>query len=232
VTDITFPTYPKINSLWKRNPKGNLVLPGQFASRAIRDLKDAVWYWAEKIDGMNIRFYWDGARVHLGGRTDNAQFSDHIRNSLMALIDIDAWRAEFGDTHVIVFGEGYGAGIQKGGGYRDTPGFITFDIQMGGHWGINQSCPFIGHGSMSAVAHRLGFDVVKTLDCTTVLDAWDKMENRFYESTYPGHELEGIVGRPEQPFYLREAVRMTPVMCKMKYVDVDQLPPKPTLDGA
>lgn len=41
---------------------------------------------------------------------------------------------EFEGRPVTFYGEGYGAGIQKGGGYSQEKRFILFDIRVDHHW--------------------------------------------------------------------------------------------------
>ena len=43
-----------------------------FRDPAFEYLKDLKWQGFEKLDGTNVRIYWDGYRVSTHGRTDNA----------------------------------------------------------------------------------------------------------------------------------------------------------------
>ena len=74
----------------------------------------------QKIDGTNIRVMWQDGKLKLGGRTDNANIPADLVQLLYEAIDVRKLRDTFGDTPVIIYGEGYGAGIQKGGGYGKT----------------------------------------------------------------------------------------------------------------
>ena len=44
--------YPKINTLWKRDIKGNII-DGEFSCLEFVNIKN--WYITEKIDGTNVR---------------------------------------------------------------------------------------------------------------------------------------------------------------------------------
>lgn len=209
------PAYPKINSLWKRDQdKHNIIIPGDFAQLEFEDLKHARWTWTEKIDGTNIRIFWDGATVNIGGRTDNANIPAPLYSALTNIVAKIDFAQQFGyGTPVTLFGEGYGAGIQKGGGYRSTPSFILFDVVVGGI--------YLTRDSLLDVAAELGLDPVHSYGVGTLLDAWDGMVDREWVSTFPDHELEGIVGRPVSRFYIYTGHSISPLLCKMKYRDID-----------
>jgi hypothetical protein len=228
LTELEFGTgYPKINAIWKRNPKGNRVIPGAYASPWFEELMHARWVWAEKIDGTNIGFRWlpTEDRVIICGKTANASFPGDLIEKIEWIANPEVFRRMFGDTHVKVFGEGFGPGIQQnGGGYRPDKGFILFDVQKGTEAGLTPSSPFLGGGPLHNVAEGLGVEIVKVIDTCTLAQAWSHMVDREYESTYPNHVLEGVVGRPETPYYVRTGNDdLKLVQCKLKYVDVDAL---------
>ena len=61
--------YPKINSLYKRDPeKGNNIILGDFSLPEFFYLKDLLRECTEKIDGTNTRIFFDGHTVSFGGR--------------------------------------------------------------------------------------------------------------------------------------------------------------------
>lgn len=216
------PAYPKINTLWKRDfSNHDIVIPGQFAQTEFEDLRGARWEWTEKIDGTNIRLYrtvtdpgiQGGTQVTIGGRTDRANIPAPLYKALepiAARIRDFAWND---DTPVTVFGEGYGAGIQQGGGYREKPGFIVFDIKIGDVYLARETVQNIASGLELETVHSYG---IMTLD-----EAWIHMCYREFETTYKEHELEGIVGRPVSRFYVYKNGHLAPLLCKMKYRDID-----------
>jgi hypothetical protein len=128
--------YPKIETLWNRDEKTFRVTPGDFRFAEAEAVKR--WSVTEKIDGTNIRVLLqpDGA-IKFGGRTENAQLPANLLQYLVATFTAPAMQAAFPaeQSEVLLFGEGYGAGIQKnGGGYRVTPGFRLFDVLVGEWW--------------------------------------------------------------------------------------------------
>lgn len=92
----------------------------------------------KKIDGMNIRIYWDGHRVSFYGWTNNAQIPSALANRLSNLFLGEAneqlFEQRFGETEVIFFGEGYGGKIQSGGAYKKEQDFILFDVMLNGEY--------------------------------------------------------------------------------------------------
>jgi hypothetical protein len=68
----------------------------------------------------------------------------------------------FGEaTDVVLFGEGYGGGIQKGGGkYREDNGFILFDVWTDGWW--------LRRESVEQIAHDIGCKCVPIVPGTSI----------------------------------------------------------------
>ena len=63
--------YPKINSLYKRDPeKGNNIILGDFSLPEFFYLKDLLWECTEKIDGTNTAYSsTDRPSASVGART-------------------------------------------------------------------------------------------------------------------------------------------------------------------
>jgi hypothetical protein len=95
------------------------------------------WHVTQKIDGMNIRIKLDDPPPDTGGygelhtimgRTDKAQLPGDLVSHINELLPDSYRELVYPMCDVWLYGEGYGAGIQKGGHYRDDKGFILFDI--------------------------------------------------------------------------------------------------------
>lgn len=215
------PTYPKIHTLWKRDSK-NRIIVGDFARDEFQELAHASFVWTEKLDGTNTRFYWNGSSVTIGGRTDNANWNPRVLAELEKIANPYAFESVFGLKHVVLYGEAFGAGIQKGGGYSENVLFRPFDLRVGTEEGITYNSPFTGRHKVKGIADALGVEPVEVLGVYSLKDAWYGMERGDFRSTYPGHELEGIVGRPETPFYVANGESLTPVLVKMKYRDLTE----------
>ncbi len=190
--------YPKIETLFKRDPetKHRTLLEGQYANPAFEYLVDCQWRLTEKVDGTNIRIMIDHyGVVRYGGRTDHAQIQTALLQVLMDMFEPmrPMLHAEFPGGDTTLYGEGYGAKIQKGGGnYRQDLGFVLFDVMVGRWW--------LEHENVQKVAYVMGLDTVPVLGCGCTLDdmedmvkggmwsRWSTDANQFYG--------EGIVARP------------------------------------
>src|SRR5208283_5406540 len=100
------PTYPKINGIWKRTDKGKVII-GDYSTPELHYLRHGQWMWTEKIDGTNIRLHFDGERVLIGGKTDNATIPAPLHEYLTATQpDLTTWEEKF-DGPVTIYGEGF-----------------------------------------------------------------------------------------------------------------------------
>ena len=103
-------TYEKIETIFNRDTTGTkkLIL-GDFRNETVEFLKDTEWVFTEKIDGTNIRIYWDGHKVEFGGRTDNAEIPRPLLDSLNKIFGTteaeELFEQTFGEKNVILFGE-------------------------------------------------------------------------------------------------------------------------------
>ena len=207
---MSFPTYHKIDSVFKRDPETRFktFLLGEYANPVFEYLVDNEWVWTEKIDGTNIRLYWDGESVHIGGRTNNAQIPSFL---IQRLNEIRPWIAEvFDETPgVLLFGEGYGAKIQKGGGLYKPDGvdFILFDVSVGG--------VVLERENVLDIAGRLGIDTVPVVGTGSIHDAIEWVKEG-HPSRIGTAKAEGLVMRPAVEVCDRMGRR---IITKLKFKD-------------
>lgn len=189
--------YHKIQSVYLRDPatKHKTFLIGQWSEPAFGYLCSSQWTWTEKIDGTNIRIMWDGFSIRYGGRTDDAQMPAFLVERLRNLFDKGLGEC-FPDlepgTEVCLYGEGYGAKIQKGGG-RYIPGgvdFILFDVKVG-H-------VYLERPNVEDVAAKLGLRVVPIIGGGNLFDAIEFTRAGYKSPTAQDatYEAEGLVLRP------------------------------------
>ena len=205
--------YHKIETLFERDEKTKKLIMGKFRNPTVEYLKDNIWQFTEKVDGTNIRIYWDGHKVQFGERTDNAQIPAHLINRLNDLFGGETneqlFEQKFGETEVELFGEGYGVKIQNGGLYRDDVDFILFDVMINGNYQPRES--------VEDIAKYFGIDIVPIVLEGTLQDGVDYvLNNRKSVVAKNGAEIEGVVGRPKLELNDRTGKRC---IVKIKYRD-------------
>ena len=206
--------YASIQNVHFRNKETHKIEPSKFSREEFDALSDIEWRCHEKIDGTNIRILWDGETMEVRGRSDNAQLHGGLLVTLGNIFNEEVLEDAFPDLEpgciICIYGEGYGAGIQKGGGYMKDgqgQGFVCFDIKIGRWWltarSVNELClkmgvqrvPFLGSG-----------------------DLWDAINfgKQKFESALGDTAAEGVVARPVVDLFMRNGDR---VICKIKHKD-------------
>lgn len=186
-------TYHKIETVFNRDIEGSKrLIEGDYRSDAIRFVADLPWQFTEKIDGTNIRIMWDGHKITYGGRTEQASIPAHLMNKLLELFGNEEteqlFEQTFGEKQVILFGEGYGAKIQKGGGlYRSDASFILFDVWINGN--------YQPRAMVEQAAKQFGLECVPIIFEGTIDEAVSFVKTKPM-STIGKAPMEGLVGRP------------------------------------
>lgn len=195
--------YHKIETLYERDEKTFKVNPSILKNRVYDLIK--YWRWTEKIDGTNVRAIWDHEqkRVTFGGKTDNAQLHADLVKHLYETVSPEKLAEVFPDTWAVIYGEGYGAGIQKGGGdYAATKKFIVFDVLVGGKWWLSWE-------NTCDVAQRLGLDVVPYIGEGTLEVATEVVRAGFASRLNDGKkQAEGLVGRTTEALFDKKGHRL------------------------
>jgi len=210
----TLNEYHKIDTIFKRDQKGNL-LTGQYSCPEFEYLKDNLWFFTEKVDGTNVRVMWDGAALRFGGKTDNAQMPVVLMEKLQQLFSAERMAEVFVKQQpdeileVCLYGEGYGAKIQKGGGnyIPNNVNFVLFDVKAGRWW--------LTREAIDEIAEKLTLRVVPTIGSGTLADAV-KMAQDGFTSRWGDFLAEGIVLRPSVELFGRAGQR---IITKIKHRD-------------
>ena len=190
--------YPKIETLFERD--GNFKVTAKLRNQSYGIIK--TWQFTEKIDGTNIRLIWNDGKFSIGGRTGNAQLPADLIQSLYEKIDINKFKEIFPETNVVVYGEGYGAGIQKGGAYSETKQFVVFDVLVDGKWWLiwENTCN---------VSNKLSLKTVPFLGEYTLEEGISIARNGFTSKLAISNiAAEGIVGRTTETLYDKKFNRM------------------------
>jgi hypothetical protein len=169
----------------------------------------------EKVDGTNIRVNLDQDNtVTFGGRTANAQLNGELAVYLFKTFTSDklaALRKDQDPVPITLFGEGYGAGIQKGGDYRKDKGVILFDVLIGDRW-------WLGDDDVTGIANKLDIPRVPIIG-----KGWSLRDITEFvmlgQKSVVGEgrcEMEGIVARPIEPLFDNQHKR---IIIKLKTRD-------------
>ena len=194
--------YHKIQTMFKREMQNKgKIIEGAWTCPEFEYLKDNEWTFTEKVDGTNIRISFQDGKITFGGRTDAAQIPSQLvtrlNDKFLPLADLFA--QNFADGCVL-YGEGYGAKIQKGGGlYRSDQDFVLFDVRVGKWW--------LQRKDVEDIAVVLGLDVVPIIGSGSLQDAIDKVKLGI-TSNWGNFEAEGIVARPRVELVTRGGQRI------------------------
>ena len=202
--------YHKIVTVWERDPdtKFKTLLEGVWAEPEFEYLKDNEWVWTEKVDGTNIRIIWDGDKVRYGGKTDNAQIPAFLIDRLQTVFYSGAMARIF-DGPACLYGEGFGAKIQKGGGnyIADGVDFCLFDVLVGDTW--------LKRKDVEDIANKLEIKVAPIIGRGSLLAAINIVRAGII-SEWGNFKAEGLVMRPMVELKNRMGHR---IITKIKHKD-------------
>ena len=209
--------YTKIETIFERDMEGTKkLIEGKFRNETVEYLKENRWIGTEKIDGTNIGIVWDSHKVSYQGRTERAQIPAHLMNKLIEMfggtVNEELFEQKFGEMQVILFGEGYGAKIQKGGGnYRSDVSFILFDVYL------PEQNLWLKRDAVEDIAKTFGVDVVPIVYEGDIAGAVEFVKGK-PKSTIGMADMEGIVCKPAVDMLDRMGRRL---IVKIKVCDFD-----------
>lgn len=210
--------YPKLNSLYKREEKGECkLILGDYSCPEFTAINS--WTVTEKVDGTNIRIILDRKTtgIDIRGRSDDAQIPPHLLRYLQETFTWEKLDPIFKESNfTVLYGEGFGPKIQNGDYYSKTPAFILFDVFCSGFW--------LRRNDVDNIAGKLGIDHVPLLinyEGGTVWKTADIVEfvhGRPLSSIAKerSHIMEGIIARSEPMMMFREGSQ---IMFKLKVKD-------------
>lgn len=199
--------------MFKRD-KFNRIIEGIWTLPEFEYLKNNLWVFTEKVDGTNIRVKWDGAKVTFGGRTDNASIPTYLYNKLEDRFktseQVEIFKETFGtDNEICLYGEGYGAKIQKGGGNYNPSGvdFVLFDVRVANWWLLRPD--------IEEIAGRFNIDIVPIVGEGTLADGITLTKSGM-KSHWGDFLSEGVIAKPKVELVTRKGDR---IITKIKHRD-------------
>jgi len=195
--------YPKIETLFDRDEKTFKVKEEAIRLPEFSNVKK--WWITEKIDGTNVRVVYNPSVIHFHGRTENAQMPTFLLEYLQKTFTLDKFRSAFSELArevvVTLYGEGYGAKIQKGGNYRPNDVcFRLIDVLVGNWW--------LEPENIEDVALKMGIKTVPVIGVMTLEEAVQLIKSKPMsivakeDSENLNYPMEGIVAR-SYPLMLR-----------------------------
>lgn len=175
--------------------------------------------------------------IEIHGRTNKAQLNqkliDFIWNKhFETKLDLFPINGEVYST--VLFGEGFGAGIQSGGIYRNDISFILFDVYMGGRWSTREEVKHLANLLELETPHDFGMmtqdEIISFIKSKPRgmygANTITTPKNIFIAAAgtgiivkpSPNYILEGIVARSE-PLVRFNNNQASPVMWKLKVKD-------------
>lgn len=199
----------------KNSPNRGKFILDRYTCPEFEYLKDFLWEFDEKVDGTNIRIGFDGKTVVIGGRTDRAQIPKELYECLTGLFTLDKLKQTFPyaseESYVVLYGEGYGRKIQKGGSeyISDGVNFILFDVLVGNIWLLRDSIENIGD--------TLEIKFTPMVGEGTIADGIKLCKDGF-KSQLRDNDPEGIILRPKVRLNTRTGAR---IITKLKLCDFE-----------
>lgn len=203
--------YHKIQTAWHRDPATNhkTLLEGVWSEPEFEYLAGNQWAFTEKVDGTNIRVMIRDGKISFGGKTDNASIPATLVSRLESRFHPQRDRLiEMFPEGGCLYGEGYGARIQKGGGnYRPDQDFVLFDVLIGRWW--------LDRIAQMDVCDKLGIDLIPIISVGSLYEMIELARNGFH-SRWGNFLAEGIVARPVVELQARNGKR---IITKIKHAD-------------
>ena len=223
----------------------NCIMPEEgFTQPEFEFLRGCKFECTEKIDGTSMSVhiipvgYTDigGAFkvnyvVEYHGKTEKADTPKHLQAKMEQLFPAEKMLGAFNKNviyenvegaikevnhgKVIVFGEGYGVKIQKGGNYISNDcGFILFDVTVDGM--------FLLRESLEDIASKLGIPIVPLIGYMTVDEAIEFVKKGFKSTIAENkdYDAEGLVLKTPMGLLNRKGER---IITKIKTCDFRQL---------
>jgi hypothetical protein len=205
--------YQKIESIYRFDNNIKKFVK-EYYNPIVEYLKDNKWVGTEKIDGTNIRIFWNGKGFEFGGRTEQAEIPKAITKILENIFNYEmeiVFEQKFGDKEVYLFCEGYGGKIQ-GKIYDCEESIIGFDIMIDNI--------YLDKEVSKSIFKELNIEFVEQIKFNNLEEAIEYVKNTEKSIKYPNNSLEGLVVYPIKRIYDHMGNR---IIVKIKRKDLNKL---------
>lgn len=223
----------------KNSPYYNCIRPEESLVDPVFDwarVNNIKFECTEKVDGTNMSIYiipfkktvypndfhelpYDvlDYRMEVHGKTEKASLNEKLLENIYRKWPIDKLVEVFTrdgvkpSDMIILYGEGYGVGIQKGGNYiKDDVDFRLFDIQIGKFW--------LEREALEDIASKLSMDIVPIIGHFTINEAIEYVKKGFKSTIAQNkdYDAEGLVLKMPMGLLKRNGNR---IMTKIKTCD-------------
>jgi hypothetical protein len=154
------------------------------------------------------------------GRTNKAVLPEHLTARLNEIFTYEKLKEVFNLTDdgtspdITIFGEGYGAKIQKGNNYiKNGVDFILFDVRIGNWW--------LERDSLVEIADKLGVKIVPLIGYMTLPEAVAYVKKGFKSTIAENKDYpaEGLVLKTKYGLLYRNGQR---IITKIKTCDFEK----------
>jgi hypothetical protein len=224
----------------KQSPYYNCIRPNEALVDPVFDWARKIgikFECTEKVDGTNMSIYLipvtktvypadsfeqpyeviDHYNMEVHGKTPKAQLNGKLVDNIYKkwpvekLVEVFTRDGAQPNDTIILYGEGYGAGIQKGGNYiQNDVNFRLFDVQIGRFW--------LERDGLEDIASRLGMDIVPVIGYMTIDEAIEYVKKGFKSTIAQNkdYDAEGLVLKMPLGLLKRNGGR---IMTKIKTCD-------------
>lgn len=146
------------------------------------------WHFKRKLDGQNMRVFWDGEQALWNGKSDNFTCKSNLTDYMNQTFLEEIFEEKFGrDCKVVLFGEHMGPGVQGNELKLENPEFVLYDVNINGYWqGVSNIKEIATYFGIKTCYDYMGDDVCE--------DSLENLITRVADGEFKA--WEGIVATP------------------------------------
>lgn len=127
----------------KEHKQRKLLIPSEvkadydkvYRNSSLLYLENNYWNFKRKLDGQNMRVYWNGEQTLWNGKSDAFQCGAELTEYMNETFLEELFEEHFGrDVDVVLYGEHMGPKVQGNELELKKSEFVLFDVWLQGHW--------------------------------------------------------------------------------------------------